>query len=396
MKLTIIGVGPGRPDLLTAQAKTAIEQASTVYCTGRLFDAFAFLNPNTLCLPFSDMVETLLKKSGEENLVLLASGDVGFYSVSSVLRRRLTDWHLEFMNGLSSLQYFCARLQVPYDDVITVSVHGREKSVVPYVSYAKRVFVLTGGSRCAHDVIEELVDAGLGAAGVFVGENLSAPEERILSGTAEELQGTLFDSLSVMLVENPSSVNPWQTLRDEDFIRGKTPMTKEDVRNISLARLNIQPADIVYDVGAGTGSVAVAMARRAFEGTVYAVEKEAEACGLILENRKRLGAFNLKAVCGKAPDALEELPAPDKVFIGGSSGQMDDIFRLALEKNPQARIVVNAITLETLYEAVQCFEKRGFAAEVSCVNSAKAEQVGRYHMMKAQNPVYIISGERHG
>lgn len=394
MRLTVVGIGPGRPELLTGEARKAIEQADVVYGSERLYDEFYSLNPNTVCLPFSATIDTLLKQKEEKKYVLLASGDVGFFSISSLLKRKLQGWDLELINGLSSLQYFCSRLQTPYDSVFSLSVHGRENPVVPYVSYRPRVFLLTGGDRCAHHVIRELVEAGLGAVKVAVGENLSSEQERILKGTAEELDGEVFSSLSVMLVENENAVSPWNVLRDEDFIRGKTPMTKGEIRNVSLAALDIQPGDTVYDVGAGTGSVAIAMARRAFEGTVYALERNEDAYRLILENRKKLGAFNLFPVCGVAPESLEQLPPPDKVFIGGSGGHMGEIFRNILQKNPSARIVVNAITLESVHEAMECFTENGMQPEVTCVNSARAELVGRYHLMKAQNPVYIISGER--
>jgi precorrin-6Y C5,15-methyltransferase (decarboxylating) len=173
-------------------------------------------------------------------------------------------------------------------------------------------------------------------------------------------------------------------------------MTKAAVRNLSLAALDIQPGDVVYDIGAGTGSVAIAMARRACEGFVYAIEKNAEAVSLLRQNRARLGAFNLKVIQSTAPAGMDDLPAPDKVFVGGSSGKLMDIFAAVLAQKPGARIVVNAITLETVHEAVNCFERWGIESAVVCANIAKAEKIGGYHLMKAQNPVYIITGEQHG
>ena len=126
---------------------------------------------------------------------------------------------------------------------------------------------------------------------------------------------------------------------------------------------------------------------------VYAVERKEDACRLAMENKERLGAFNLRLSQGTAPEALEELPPPDKVFIGGSGGNMREILELVWQKNPEAKIVINAITLETLQEGIQCLEEHGLWARVTCVSSTQGEQVGSYHMMKAQNPVYIISGE---
>lgn len=390
-RLTVVGAGPGSEELLTGRALECIRSATRLFCTDRLYERLGHLNPNSVKLPFSKIIEALMEEDGGDRPVLLASGDVGFYSISSLLRSRLPGWEIVCENGLSSLQYFCARLGVAYDHVETLSVHGRAGSAVPAVSYSPRVFILTGGERRAQDVVAELCAAGLGAVRVYVGENLSAENERIVSGTAADMEKETFDSLAVMLVENEAAVDPQAVLRDSDFSRGKVPMTKQEVRDVSLVKLDIRAGDTVWDVGAGTGSVSVAMARRASRGMVYAVEKKADAVALLRENREKLGAFNICPVEGEAPGALDALPAPDKVFIGGSSGNMREIFRVILEKNPEASIVVNAITLETLGEAVDCFEAAGRRASVCCLNTAVSEIAGRYHMMKAQNPVYIIS-----
>ena len=395
MKLTIIGVGPGREEFLTQRAAELIRTSKVVFAPDRIFDSLSFLNPGIEAMPFSKILERLqeMEEEKEENVALLASGDVGFYSVSSTIKRKFPGMKVELVNGLSSLQYFCGLLQIPYEEMHIVSAHGRKLPVLPHVAYHKRTFFLTGGQLCAHDIIQELSEGGLGEAKVSVGENLSLPGERIRRGAAWELAGEEFCALAVMVVENPAAVNPFQELRDSDFLRSKVPMTKEDIRSVSLARLDIQPQDSVYDIGAGTGAMSVAMARRAWQGMVYAVERNEDACRLVLENRERLGAFNLRLSQGTAPEALEELPPPDKVFIGGSGGNMREILELVWQKNPEAKIVINAITLETLQEGIQCLEEHGLWARVTCVSSTQGEQVGSYHMMKAQNPVYIISGE---
>ena len=175
--------------------------------------------------------------------------------------------------------------------------------------------------------------------------------------------------------------------------RAKIPMTKEEVRWVSVARLGVQPGDTVWDVGAGTGAVTLELARKAMDGAVFAVERNPDAVALLVENRQKLGGFNVHIVEGHAPEALENLPAPDCVFVGGSGGEMWKIIEIALRKNPSVRIVINAIALETLQETQNALAELGFVdVEITQLSAARGKSVGRYTMMIANNPVFILSG----
>ena len=170
-------------------------------------------------------------------------------------------------------------------------------------------------------------------------------------------------------------------------------MTKEEVRWVSVSRLAVQPRDTVWDVGAGTGAVTLELARKASDGLVYAVERKPEAVALLHENRAKLGGYNVHIVEGAAPDALEALPAPDCVFVGGSGGAMRRILAIAKHKNPAVRVVVNAIALETLHETQAALSALGFAdVEITQLSAARGKAVGPYTMMTANNPVFILSG----
>ena len=295
--------------------------------------------------------------------------------------------------GLSSLQYFCAKLGKPYDDVCVRSLHGRAGSILGAVSYHKKVFVLTGGAQNAQIVCRTLADAGLGGLTVHLGENLGMETERIAHGTAVELAEQPCGDLAVLLVEHPDAVNAVEPLRDAIFTRGKVPMTKEEVRWTACGRLAVQPGDTVWDVGAGTGAMTLELARRACDGLVYAVERSEDALSLLDENRRKLGGYNIKIVAGRAPEALETLSAPDCVFVGGSGGGMRRILALAKEKNPAVRVAVTAIALETLEEARRALIDLGFAnVEVSQLSVSRGKAVGPYTMMTALNPVFILSG----
>lgn len=393
--VSIIGAGLGKIELLSEIALKKISGADLVISTDRLYEKFKHINKNSISLPLSQIEERIKSSPQYTHIALLASGDVGFYSISKSLKAMLSGCEVEFINGTSSLQYLAAKLQISYENIQTVSVHGRQLRVVPFVCYHERVFVLTGGEYKAQDVINQLVHAGLGEVAVTVGENLSEEHERILTNRAAALVGIQFDNLAVMLIENAKAIHCDKILCDNDFVRANVPMTKEDVRILSVAKLGILPADILYDIGAGTGSVSIVMAYRASEGFVYAIEKNEQAIELIQKNKEKLGAYNLNIISAKAPDGMGELPPPNKAFVGGSSGNLKQIFKVLLAKNAAVKIVVNAITLNTLSEAISCFEENEMECAITCVNIANAEKIAGYHMMKAQNPVYIISGEQH-
>ena len=291
------------------------------------------------------------------------------------------------------MQYMCAKCGISYENLCFKSLHGRAGNILGAVSYHTATFALTGGENNAQAVCSSLMDAGLGALSVHLGENLGAENERIVHGTAAEIAQLSCSDLAVLLLENPHAANKNEPIRDEMLTRGKVPMTKEEVRWVSVNRLTVRPTDTVWDVGAGTGAVTLELARKAGDGTVYAVERKPEAVALLRENRTKLGGYNVKIIEGFAPEALEDLPAPDCVFVGGSGGRMREILELAKKKNPEVRVVVNAIALETLFAAQTALKELGFAdIEVTQLAATRGKPVGAYTMLTANNPVFVLSG----
>ena len=219
---------------------------------------------------------------------VLVSGDVGFFSAAGRLRGQLAPYgDVRLVCGLSSMQYFCAKLGVSYDDACVRSLHGRAGSILGAVSYHKKTFVLTGGENTAPKVCKTLADAGLGGLTVHLGENLGAADERIQTGTAGTLAAEACGNLAVLLIEHPDAVNAYEPVRDDMLTRAKVPMTKEEVRWVSVSRLAVQPRDTVWDVGAGTGAVTLELARKASDGLVYAVERKPEAVALLREKPRK-------------------------------------------------------------------------------------------------------------
>lgn len=386
----IIGAGTGTRDSLTGQAWAQLQRTKHVFAPPRLAASFADL-PQMISCPYQQLAS---RAQQQQEAAILVSGDTGFYSAAHKLYEALSPYgEVTLLCGLSSLQYFCAKLGTGYEDIYTMSLHGRQGSILGAVSHHKRVFALTGGEITAQAVCGELTQAGLGDCSIHIGENLGAPQERILSGTAQALAQQTFDSLAVVLAENSHAVNPFAPLPDSAFIRGKTPMSKEEVRWVSLHKLAVQPQDIVYDIGAGTGAMTMTLARAAYLGQVYAIERDEAALALLAENRKKLGGYHVRIIAGHAPQALEALPAPDAVFIGGSGGNLQQVLELILRKNPKVRVVVNAVTLETLAQAATLLQMLDFAnVEVVQIAAARGKKAGSYTLMTANNPVYILSG----
>ncbi|MBP9625693.1 MAG: precorrin-6y C5,15-methyltransferase (decarboxylating) subunit CbiE [Synergistaceae bacterium] len=389
----VVGAGTGDIDLLTERGRRVLSESGAVITTERLFAKMGNLNPNTFVMGINDFIPFIRENRDRfRNICVLVSGDVGFYSAAEKIAKGPDGINIEFISGISSMQYLTARLKKPYSDMAFLSAHGRDTNVIPYVCYNREVFVLTGGKNRVQDIVKKLIDAGLEDVTVTVGENLSEDGERIITARAADLMDANFGDLSVMLIENPAAVNPFERIRDDHFIRGKTPMTKEPIRTLSVSALEINPSDTVADIGAGTGAVSIEMARRAHRGTVYAIEREANAVALIRKNIKKFGAHNIVVIEGSAPESLEALPPVQKAFIGGSGGNLSGIVASLLAKNKLVKIAVNAITLETLKEAIEVFENNGIEAEIGCINASRAEKIGGYNLMKADNPIYIISG----
>lgn len=397
MNVTLIGMGSGQPENLTLQGLAALRQADLILGARRLLAVLpAGCTENRAAAYRPDEVAELLQASGAENAVLVYSGDTGFYSGASSMMEKLEALGVRarVLPGLSSIQLLAAALGRPWQGWNLVSAHGRTCDPVAECMQGRPTFFLTGGSEDPATLCAQLAAEGFGDVQGVVGQCLGTPEEKLFRGSVKELAAGRFNSLSVLLVE-AAEVLPRRApgLPDEAFERGDVPMTKQEVRAAVLAKLAVRPEDILWDVGAGTGSVSVELALAAPRGRVYAVECRPEGCALIKANREKFRTRNLVLVEGLAPAALSDLPAPDAVFIGGSKGSLAAIVDAALDKNPDARICVSAIALETLSAAVAVLTAKGRTVQVSQIAVSRAKAVGGLHLMMAQNPIYLITGE---
>lgn len=403
-QISVVGIGPGSQAAMTGEVRDAIEGADCVIGAKRMIEAVVRHGQAVYHAIAPDAIAEYIKAHREyRRFTVVMSGDVGFFSGTKKLLPRLEDCRVRVLPGLSSLVYLCARLGVSYEDVIPVSVHGRDHNIVPDIRANGRVFALVGGEDGMTRLCRTLRDNGLGSARVSVGEKLSYPDERITVGTAAELSEKRFETLSAALIENENAKHiVTHGLPDAVFQRGGSaegvvPMTKSEVRSVCLSKLQLTADAVCWDVGAGTGSVAIEMALQARRGQVYAIEQKEAAVELLAENKAKLAADNLTIVHGRAPEACRELPAPTHAFIGGSAGNLKEIIELLLSRNPKVRIVATAIALESVAELTACLKTVSLAEhEVVSMTVARDRTAGKYHLMTGQNPIYIFTMQAGG
>ncbi len=399
-QIGLVGIGMGSHDTLTEEAKRCLTEAELIIGAKRIAEAVNIKGQNTIFEYNSERIAEYIEHHRElEKIAVVFSGDIGFYSgakkLITLLREK--DYKISVFPGISSVSYFMGRIGLSWDDAVITSNHGITNSLIPLIRDNEKVFSILGRPDDVRNLAGKLIEYGLGEVKLYVGENLSYSDEKIFKANPSELTDYENYSLCVIAAVNEHAPdtcqNPLTVRRDSEFIRGKVPMTKEEIRTISISKLNLKPDSICYDVGAGTGSVSVEMAVKTPKGRVYAIEKKEEAVDLIRQNKIKFMTDNLEVIEGLAPEAMIDLPAPTHVFIGGSSGNMEEIVESVLSKNPMARIVINCIAVESVSTALKlAYEKgAGDTVEVIQVSVARTSKIGPYTMMNGENPITIIS-----
>ncbi|WP_026507461.1 precorrin-6y C5,15-methyltransferase (decarboxylating) subunit CbiE [Butyrivibrio sp. MC2013] len=407
IRIYLIGCGSGLNTYVTEGAMQIIRTADLVIGSSRLIEEMGSeVHGRMLTMIRTDEIAEEIesfnnRESRDKTAAVLFSGDTGFFSGATALSIRLGKKNIPFeiIPGISSMQMLATRLKEDYHDWNIVSLHGRTESeeelrnaVIRAVMTGKKTFFLTGGRADPGSVCRVLDYLGLGRLKVIVGEKLFSVSERVTEGSAGQLSGRRFESPAVIITDSVD-IMPYrsQGFLDDDFIRGDVPMTKQLVRAMVMSELAVSDGDIVWDVGAGTGSVSIECALISRNGLVYAIEKNRAAVDLIRRNREKFACYNLLTVAGEAPEALSGLPRPDKVFIGGSGGNLEAVIGSVYSANPDAGLVITAITIETYDLARKILEAQGRDYSVSQISVTQSDRLGSYHIMKAANPIMIIS-----
>ncbi|MDY6029473.1 MAG: precorrin-6y C5,15-methyltransferase (decarboxylating) subunit CbiE [Acidaminococcaceae bacterium] len=397
LRINIVGIGPGNPELLTAAADKAVRESNILIGDQRMLEHYK--TPAKVChstIKTSEIVAIAQAADPERDVIaILVSGDVGFFSLAKTISGKLPDCLCTRYCGISSMVYFASKINMSWDDAKIVSMHGRQQNLAGAVAHNKKVFSLTGGDNSVQALCRQLCELGLQDVSVYVGENLSYPEEKITVGTAVELSNEHFDSLAVMMIINEnvhSGIQAVHGLDDSLFVRSKVPMTKQEVRSVSMSKLQPLATDVIYDIGAGTGSCSIELARLAHQGKVYAFERNALAVELIEKNKAIFNATNLEICPGEALANILHAPAPDCVFVGGSRGDLCEMLDIIYSKNSSCRVVINAITVETLAETAAYYQKHPeYELDIVNIFAARGKKLGNYNLMMAQNPVYVMT-----
>jgi len=298
-----------------------------------------------------------------------------------------------------SISYLASCVGVSYHDAAIKSIHGKndwEQEILTTIRHDSKTFLLTSGGKDIRALGKLLAENGLEACSVTTGYQLSYPEQEIYSLSVEECSQLKKEGLYTCLIQNPCAEPKLLThgMMDDAFIRDKVPMTKEEVREVSICKLKLKEGSVLYDIGSGTGSIAVEAAGLSETVQVYAIERKEEALSLIKSNCKKFGVRNVKIINAIAPEGFSELPSPTHAFLGGSGGRLKEIMAELYQKNPKLRVVMNAISMETICEmkeVIEVYQDNIRDLDIIQLQVSKAKKVGDYHLMQAQNPVWICS-----
>lgn len=407
--ITLAGVGMGHNACLTKEVEKAITEADILLGADRMIAGYQpriekvpYYKAEQI-IPYLEKMQNVVGSRADRKVVILFSGDTGFYSgcqkLYDALQREIREGRLQtfvtVMPGISSVAYLAACIGESYQDAVIYSMHGKELSnLARNIRTEKKIFLLMSGLKDIHKLGETLLDAGLQECTVIAGYQLSYPEQRIMELKPEECLKLCEEGLYTCCIKNPKPENRMLThgKADGEFVRDKVPMTKEEVREVSICKLKLYEGAVVYDIGSGTGSIAVEIAGLSDEIKVFALEYKEEAISLITQNKEKFELNNIEIVSGKAPDALENLPVPTHAFIGGSGGKMKEILSALYQKNPHMRVVINAISMETICEireVLGMFSVKN--EEMVQMQVSRAKNVGAYHLMQAENLVWICA-----
>jgi precorrin-6Y C5,15-methyltransferase (decarboxylating) len=400
--VTLIGIGDDGCASLTSRAASAVARADVLVGGERHLAFFPQFRGERVVLKggLDAALDRVAELANERDVCVLASGDPLFFGVGARVVRKLGADHVEVIPAPSSVQWAFARTGIASDDAEIVSVHGRTMmGFAARVRRSAKVAALTDAEASPPRLAARLIEYGDRAWTAVVCERLAGAGERVRPFTLEALADARdIDPLNVLILVRPEG---WRAPTSipylhEDAFAKRMPknglITKREIRMLSIAALALDERSVVWDIGAGSGSVAIEAAMIASRGRVYAIEVDPEGVAICNDNARTHGTDNVAVIEGRAPEALAGLDAPDAVFVGGSKGSMEGIVDAALTAlRPGGRLVVNAVTLENVAEAYAALRARSLDPEVTLVQVSRGVPLARYQRYEALNPIHMIA-----
>lgn len=405
-RVYIIGIAPEGAHSLSPKAKRLINSAEIAFGGTRLLEMFPALKAEKVAIGdnLREIAVSIRKKIGYKRIVVLASGDPNFYGIARYLIDQLGKDAIEIIPNISAMQIAFARIKESWEDAVLTSVHSRPLKDVPkIVNCSSKIGILTDASHTPALIARLLIKHGIDNYKAYICENLGATNEKITEASLQELCSMQFSPINILILLRSGQKRSECLNRlglfgipDSEFYQRKPTaglITKQEVRAISLSKMQLMEDSVLWDIGAGSGAVSIEAARLARKGLVYAVEKNAADAAIINKNLNKFNVHNVKLVHAIAPDNLDNLPDPNCVFIGGSGNKMKAIIDLASRKlKPGSHIVINIVSLENLNTAISALTAKGFTIEVTIVSAARSTSVRKLTRLSALNPVFIITG----
>ena len=408
MEITLAGIGMGSRNCLTKEVCEKIEEADILLGADRMLEPY---KPRMEKKPFylakqiiPYLLEVQMKHPIESlKVVVLFSGDSGFYSGCQSLYHALQEEinagqlkaKMHVMPGISSVAFLASCIGESYQNAAVYSMHGKEiYNLARRIQREQKTFLIMSGVKDVNRLGESLIKAGMNDCEIITGYQMSYAEQQIIKRTPDECIKLREEGLYTCFVNNPNAIKKRLThgIADGEFIRDKVPMTKEEVREVSICKLKLCQDAVVYDIGSGTGSIAMEIAGLSPDIQVYAIEQKKEAVSLIWQNKEKFQLENVTVIEAKAPEGLQDLPVATHAFIGGSGGNLKEILQALYEMNPHMRVVINAISMETICEIKEILTLCPIEnEEIVQLQVNRAKKAGRYHLMQAENPVWICA-----
>ena len=410
MEIILAGIGMGHVNGLTKEVERVISEADILLGAERMLktvcskaEKHPFYQAEQI-IPYLHDIQSGNLFEENNKVVILFSGDSGFYSgcqsLYAALEKEITEGRikasLRILPGISSVAYLASCIGESYQDAAVYSIHGKKLyNLARRIKSSPKTFLITSGVKDINQLGELLIDAGMQKCEIITGYQLSYEEQRVERHTPLECMELKEKGLYICFVKNPYAIQRRLThgIADGQFIRDKVPVTKEEIREVSICKLRLREKAVAYDIGSGTGSIAIEIAGISDDIQVYAVEQNHEAVSLIEKNKKKFELQNVTVVEARAPEGLTGLPMATHAFIGGSGGRLKEILVSLRQMNPNMRVVVNAVSMETICEMREILSMNDMIKneEVVQLQVSRAKKAGNHHLMQSENPVWICA-----